>query len=95
MISPSQQFIADIYPAAKKVSQESGTSLELILAQTAQETGWWQKVLPGTNNLFNVKADASWHGKTKVFTVPEYNENKTMYMSKEKFRVYDSDSINR
>ncbi|WP_072321379.1 XVIPCD domain-containing protein [Luteibacter sp. UNCMF366Tsu5.1] len=90
MTNPSQQFIADIYPAAKKVADESGTSLELILAQTAQETGWGQKVLPGTNNLFNVKADASWHGKTKEFTVPEYDENKKMYMSKEKFRVYDS-----
>lgn len=90
MSNPSQQFIADIYPAAKKVSQESGTSLELILAQTAQETGWGQKVLPGTNNLFNVKADSSWHGKTKEFVVPEYDEHKKMYMSKEKFRVYDS-----
>jgi flagellum-specific peptidoglycan hydrolase FlgJ len=90
MTNPQQQFIADIYPAAKKVADESGTSLELILAQTAQETGWGQKTLPGTNNLFNVKADASWHGKTKEFTVPEYDENKKMYMSKEKFRVYDS-----
>ena len=90
MTNPQQQFIADIYPAAKKVAEESGTSLELILAQTAQETGWGQKVLPGTNNLFNVKADASWHGKTKEFTVPEYDEHKKMYMSKEKFRVYDS-----
>ena len=90
MTNPQQQFIADIYPAAKKVAEESGTSLELILAQTAQETGWGQKTLEGTNNLFNVKADASWHGKTKEFTVPEYDENKKMYMSKEKFRVYDS-----
>jgi flagellum-specific peptidoglycan hydrolase FlgJ len=90
MTNPQQQFIADIYPAAKKVAEESGTSLELILAQTAQETGWGQKVLPGTDNLFNVKADASWHGKTKEFTVPEYDEHKKMYMSKENFRVYDS-----
>lgn len=90
MTNPSQQFIADIYPAAKKVADESGTSLELILAQTAQETGWGQKTLEGTNNLFNVKADASWLGKTKEFTVPEYDANKKMYMSKEKFRVYDS-----
>lgn len=90
MTNPQQQFIADIYPAAKKVAEESGTSLELILAQTAQETGWGKKTLEGTNNLFNVKADASWHGKTKDFTVPEYDENKKMYMSKEKFRVYDS-----
>jgi flagellum-specific peptidoglycan hydrolase FlgJ len=91
MTNPQQQFIADIYPAAKKIAEESGASLDLILAQTAQETGWGQKTLEGTNNLFNVKADASWHGKTKEFTVPEYDENhKNMHMSKEKFRVYDS-----
>jgi len=64
MTNPQQQFIADIYPAAKKIAEESGASLDLILAQTAQETGWGQKTLEGTNNLFNVKADASWHGKT-------------------------------
>lgn len=58
MTNPQQQFIADIYPAAKKVAEESGKSLELILAQTAQESGWGQKTLEGTNNLFNVKADA-------------------------------------
>jgi len=91
MTNPQQQFIADIYPAAKKIAEESGASLDLILAQTAQETGWGQKTLEGTNNLFNVKADASWHGKTKEFTVPEYDENhQNMHMSKEKFRVYDS-----
>jgi flagellum-specific peptidoglycan hydrolase FlgJ len=91
MTNPQQQFIADIYPAAKKIAEESGSSLDLILAQTAQETGWGQKTLEGTNNLFNVKADASWHGKTKEFTVPEYDENhQNMHMSKEKFRVYDS-----
>ena len=91
MTNPQQQFIADIYPAAKKIAEESGSSLDLIFAQTAQETGWGQKTLEGTNNLFNVKADASWHGKTKEFTVPEYDENhQNMHMSKEKFRVYDS-----
>jgi flagellum-specific peptidoglycan hydrolase FlgJ len=91
MTNPQQQFIADIYPAAKKIAEESGASLDLILAQTAQETGWGQKTLEGTNNLFNVKADASWHGKTKEFTVPEYDENhQNMHMSKEKFRVYES-----
>lgn len=90
MTTPQQQFIADIYPSAKKVSEESGASLDLILAQTATETGWGQKVLPGTNNLFNIKADASWHGKTAQFNVPEYDQDGNKYMSKETFRVYDS-----
>jgi hypothetical protein len=93
--TPQQRFIADIYPGAKKASEESGSSLELILAQTALETGWGHKVLPGTNNLYNIKADASWHGKTAEFTVPEQDSSGKVYMSKEKFRVYESyeDSI--
>lgn len=90
MTTPQQQFIADIYPGAKKIADESGSSLELILAQTALETGWGQKVLPGTKNLYNIKADSSWHGKTAEFNVPEYDENDKKYMSKEKFRVYES-----
>ena len=90
MTSPQQQFIAEIYPAAKDLSDKTGNSLELILAQTALETGWGQHVLPGTKNLYNIKADASWHGKTAEFTVPEVDDTGNTYMSKEKFRVYDS-----
>lgn len=91
-----QQFIANLYPGAKKLSDESGSSLELILAQTALETGWGKHMLPGTNNLYNIKADSSWHGKTAEFDVPEYDKTtKTYHTSREKFRVYDSleDSI--
>lgn len=90
MTTPQQQFIADIYPAAKNLSDKTGNSLELVLAQTALETGWGQHVLPGTKNLYNIKADASWHGKTAEFTVPEVDDAGNTYMSKEKFRVYDS-----
>lgn len=91
MTTPQEQFIANIYPGAKKVAEETGSSVEIILAQTALETGWGQKVLPGTNNLYNIKADASWKGKSAEFTVPE-EDKKTgkIYMSKEKFRVYES-----
>lgn len=45
-MNDKEQFIADLYPAAAKVSQETGMSKELILAQAALETGWGEKVLP-------------------------------------------------
>ena len=91
MPTPQEQFIANIYPGAKKISDETGSSVEIILAQTALETGWGQKILPGTNNLYNIKADASWKGKSAEFTVPEEDKkNGKVYVSKEKFRVYDS-----
>jgi flagellum-specific peptidoglycan hydrolase FlgJ len=90
MTNPQQQFIADLYPAARRISEETGQSWELILAQAATETGWGQKVLPGTNNLYNIKADSSWHGETKTFNVKEYDKAGNAHMSEEKFRVYGS-----
>ncbi len=86
---PQQFAIADIYPAAKKVADAPARPSNYPCANCpGNRLG--TKTLEGTNNLFNVKADASWHGKTKDFTVPEYDENKNMHMSKETFRVYDS-----
>jgi peptidoglycan hydrolase-like protein with peptidoglycan-binding domain len=71
-MNDKEQFIADLYPAASKVSQQTGMSMELILAQAALETGWGEKVLPGTHNIFNIKASPDWHGPTKTFIVPEF-----------------------
>lgn len=84
-----EQFIADLYPAAVKVSKETGLSAELTLAQAAGETGWGEKVLPGTNNLFNIKADPSWHGPTKTFNVWEIEHGKKVWKD-QAFRVYGS-----
>lgn len=85
-----EEFIASIYPAAKKISQETGMSWELILAQAAHETGWGQKVLPGTNNIFNIKADRSWKGESKTFNVWERDSNGKVVWLDQPFRVYGS-----
>lgn len=84
-----EEFIADLYPAARRISQETGMSWELILAQAAQETGWGERVLPGTNNLFNIKADASWDGPRRTFRVPEYIDGRRVEVDQD-FRVYGS-----
>lgn len=88
-LTPQQKFIVDLYPAALRISRETGCSWELILAQAAQETGWGQKVLPGTNNIFNIKASPDWHGERRVFNVPEV-ENGRIVSRNEPFRVYPS-----
>ncbi|MGJ3703777.1 glucosaminidase domain-containing protein [Variovorax sp. AFSI2.2] len=90
-----EQFIADLYPAAAKVSQQTGMSKELILAQAALETGWGEKVLSGTNNIFNIKASPDWRGPTKTFAVPEFLDGKKVMVNAE-FRVYASteDALN-
>ncbi len=84
-----EQFITDLYPAAAKVAQQTGMSKELILAQGALETGWGEKVLPGTNNIFNIKTSPDWRGPAKTFTVPEFLDGKKV-MVKAEFRVYAS-----
>jgi peptidoglycan hydrolase-like protein with peptidoglycan-binding domain len=88
-LNKKQQFIVDMYPAALKVSQETGMSWQLILAQAAQETGWGEKVLPGTNNIFNIKANGGWDGPTKTFNVWEIENGKKVWRD-EPFRVYGS-----
>lgn len=81
------EFIKKLYCAARMVSDETGASWELILAQAAQETGWGEKVLPGTNNVFNIKADSSWDGPSKVFNVWEMKNGKKVWQD-DPFRVY-------
>lgn len=88
-IGASEQFIINLYPAARDVAAKTGMSWELILAQAAQETGWGQKVLPGSNNIFNIKDSPDWKGATRMYKVPEYINGKKVYMDSP-FRVYGS-----
>lgn len=89
MSNPSIEFIKSIYCSARLVSKETGLSWELILAQAAQETRWGQKVLKGTNNLYNIKADSSWTGEKKIFHVHETIKGKEVWVD-DYFRCYKS-----
>lgn len=82
-------FIADLYCPARVIADQTGCSWELILAQAAGETGWGEKCLRGTNNVFNIKADKSWHGPSKVFNVPETINGRTVHVD-DPFRIYAS-----
>ncbi|VWC88101.1 TIGR02594 family protein [Burkholderia contaminans] len=84
------EFIKNLYCPARQIADETGCSWKLILAQAAQETGWGERVLHGTNNVFNIKADASWHGESRTFTVPEEREDGSKYWVTAPFRVYPS-----
>jgi uncharacterized protein (TIGR02594 family) len=85
------QFIKTLYCPARQLADEAGCSWELLLAQAAEETGWGEKVLPGTNNIYNVKADASWSGESGVFNVPETDPvTGRTYWVNAPFRIYPS-----
>jgi flagellar protein FlgJ len=88
-----QHFISVLYPHAEKAAKTLGTSAEVLIAQSALETGWGQKVIrrnDGTmsHNLFNIKADKRWQGeKTSVNTL-EF-EKGIAVQQKADFRMYD------
>ena len=49
------QFTATYRPLAEKIGQELGVSPDILLAKFGSETGWGKSVIPGTNNLGNIK----------------------------------------
>ena len=58
-----ETFIRELWPHAQRAARELGTRPELLLAQTALETGWGKHMIRGTDgrnsfNLFGIKADA-------------------------------------
>ena len=83
-------FIRDLYCPARAVTKETGMSWELILAQAALECGWGRRMLPGTNNVFNIKADPGWKGEKRLFNVPEQDKHGNVYHVDDWFRVYPS-----
>jgi flagellar protein FlgJ len=82
-------FIKELYCPARQVADETGCSWQLILAQAAQETGWGEKILAGTNNIFNIKASPDWNGDVKTFNVWEIVAGNKIWVNAP-FRVYAS-----
>lgn len=89
MGSPTD-FIKMLYCPAKKIAQRTGMSLELILAQAAQETGWGERKTKAAFNYFNIKSAGGWTGETVTVTVWEDDPIKGRYSTQAKFRVYGS-----
>jgi hypothetical protein len=50
-----QGFIQQYAPIAASVGQRIGVSPDVLLGQWGLETGWGKSVIPGTNNLGNIK----------------------------------------
>lgn len=62
-----KSFIDKVMPYVKKAAATLGVEAEMLAAQAALETGWGKQMLANdegeaSNNLFNIKRDASWQG---------------------------------
>jgi flagellar protein FlgJ len=86
-----QDKLAD---AAAEAEQSTGVPAKFMLGQAALETGWGKRVIrnrdgSSSNNLFGIKAGASWKGKVATAVTTEYVNGKP-HTRVEKFRSYDS-----
>jgi len=89
-----EAFVEDVWPHALRAADELGVNADVLLAQSALETGWG-KHLPlkpdGSNsfNLFGIKADERWSGDKVEIVTQEYRHG-VMQQEKAEFRSYDS-----
>lgn len=89
-----QDFISALTAPAKNVEKSIGVPFEVVIAQSALETGWGQKIIKNeqgesSNNLFNIKADSRWQGDKTHKETLEFEQG-AMVKKKEPFRVYES-----
>jgi flagellar protein FlgJ len=87
------QFVAALLPDANEAAAALGVEPRLLLAQAALETGWGRAVPQrgneSANNLFGIKAGASWSGASVEHWTLEHDGGVTA-PQQERFRAYGS-----
>lgn len=78
-----EQFVRKLLPMAEKVAEQSGINPRLMIAQAALETGWGRHMIEGDGgapsfNLFGIKADSRWQGKSVDIATTEFREGVPM-----------------
>ncbi|MBS1213400.1 MAG: muramidase [Proteobacteria bacterium] len=92
--SSPEEFVSALWPHAQQVGSELGVDPKMILAQAALESGWGKAVMRAadgseSHNLFGIKADRSWTGRSIGTSTLEY-ENGVAVRTRAAFRAYDS-----
>ncbi|WP_312834500.1 PLxRFG domain-containing protein [Comamonas sp.] len=73
-------FVGQVLTMAQRVSEKTGAPVDAIIGQWGLETGWGKSVIPGTNNLGNIK-DFSGRG---------VSAKDNMTGSVDKYRAYEN-----
>ena len=89
-----KDFVKDIFPYAQRAANALGVAPDVLVAQSALETGWGKhtpKKADGSNsfNVFGIKADSRWQGDKVELTTREYRHG-VMQKEQASFRSYDS-----
>ena len=84
-----KDFIEQVLPHAQQAGAALGVAPRMLIAQSALETGWGNKVIPGTNNVFNIKAGKAWNGNRATVATQEFDHGKA-HLEQAAFRAYRS-----
>jgi len=89
-----EEFVNDVWSHAVKAGNELGVDPEVLIAQSALETGWGKYSRHFDNgensySLFGIKANAGWQGKRIFVSTLEFKDG-TMQREQANFRAYDS-----
>lgn len=84
---PPSAFISMLAGAAQACQRKTGIPASITLAQAALESGWGNYVRG--SNLFGIKADRSWKGRTVDVATHEVIRGVRVAVT-DKFRAYDS-----
>ena len=87
-------FVADIWPQAQSAAKSLGVSPELLVAQSALETGWGKHTMKfddgrSSFNLFGIKAGPDWQGRSLHKASLEYRDG-SLQNQVSHFRAYAS-----
>jgi flagellar protein FlgJ len=82
-----QSFVRQLRPMLIEAGRQLGVSPNILLAHAALETGWGRSVVG--NNLFGIKAGASWQG-AQVTTLTHELEEGGRVAREAAFRAYPS-----
>ena len=94
-VSPGQQkkFVDEMLPHATAAARELGVDPRAIIAQAALETGWGTHqpadANGGSNNVFGIKAGASWKGASVESGTTEFVDG-IAQGEQARFRAYGS-----
>lgn len=95
-----KDFVTALTEPAKVAEKALGIPFQVVIAQSALETGWGKKIIQkesgeSSNNLFNIKADKRWQGDKVTKETLEFEQG-SMVKKTAPFRAYSnlSDSVN-
>jgi flagellar protein FlgJ len=89
-----KDFVQDLWPHAQRASNVLGVSAEVLVAQSALETGWGRHAMRNADgsiafNLFGIKAGSDWNGQRVVQSTLEFRDG-AMQREQAVFRAYES-----